>query len=149
MESQWACKESFGEGTISNPVDEGINNNPFHEEDEMLDMLNDLQAPIEHRGNEGLKNEISFSIGVDIEQVTTNIFQKLLNKTRSEIYLDCLEFSSLNFLEKLMHVKILNGWSNKSFDMLLELLKAAFPMCSSTISSSFYKAKQKLHDLSV
>ncbi|TYK00060.1 uncharacterized protein E5676_scaffold596G00070 [Cucumis melo var. makuwa] len=28
----------------------------------------------------------------------------------------------------LMHVKVLNGWSNKSFDMLLELLRTAFPM---------------------
>ncbi|KAA0053772.1 uncharacterized protein E6C27_scaffold135G001570 [Cucumis melo var. makuwa] len=47
----------------------------------------------------------------------------------------------------LMHVKVLNGWSNKSFDMLLELLRAAFPMCNSTIPSSFYEAKRKLHDL--
>ncbi|TYK29077.1 CACTA en-spm transposon protein [Cucumis melo var. makuwa] len=44
----------------------------------------------------------------------------------------------------LMHVKVLNGWSNKSFDMLLELLRAAFPMCNSTIPSSFYEAKRKL-----
>ncbi|KAA0053370.1 CACTA en-spm transposon protein [Cucumis melo var. makuwa] len=31
--------------------------------------------------------------------------------------------------------------------MLLELLRAAFPMCSSTIPSSFYEAKRKLRDL--
>ena len=31
--------------------------------------------------------------------------------------------------------------------MLLELLRAAFPMSSSTIPSSFYEAKQKLRDL--
>ncbi|KAA0033109.1 putative transposase [Cucumis melo var. makuwa] len=31
--------------------------------------------------------------------------------------------------------------------MLLELLRAAFPICSSTIPSSFYEAKRKLHDL--
>ncbi|KAL0540109.1 hypothetical protein IC582_024338 [Cucumis melo] len=31
--------------------------------------------------------------------------------------------------------------------MLLELLRAAFPMCSTTISSSFYEAKRKLRDL--
>ncbi|TYK08760.1 NBS-LRR type resistance protein [Cucumis melo var. makuwa] len=47
----------------------------------------------------------------------------------------------------LMHLKVLNGWSNKSFDMLLELLRAAFPMCNSTIPSSFYEAKRKLCDL--
>ncbi|KAA0053564.1 CACTA en-spm transposon protein [Cucumis melo var. makuwa] len=47
----------------------------------------------------------------------------------------------------LMHVKVLNGWSNKSFDMLLELLRAAFPMCNSTIPNSFYEAKRKLRHL--
>ena len=45
-----------------------------------------------------------------------------------------------------MPIKIHNGWSNKSFDMLLELLKASFPM-GTTILSSFYEAKQKLCDL--
>ncbi|TYK21379.1 hypothetical protein E5676_scaffold609G00240 [Cucumis melo var. makuwa] len=33
------------------------------------------------------------------------------------------------------------------FDVLLELLRVAFPMCSTTIPSSFYEAKRKLHDL--
>ncbi|KAA0036909.1 late secretory pathway protein AVL9-like [Cucumis melo var. makuwa] len=46
-----------------------------------------------------------------------------------------------------MNIAVLNGWSNKSFDMLLELLRAAFPMCSTTIPSSFYEAKRKLRDL--
>ena len=31
--------------------------------------------------------------------------------------------------------------------MLLEILKRVFPMCSTTISSSFYEAKRKLCDL--
>ena len=57
-----------------------------------------------------------------------------------------LNFPPLIFLVKLMHVKVLNSWSNKSFDML-ELLRAAFLMCSSTIPSSFYDAKWKLRDL--
>ncbi|TYJ97142.1 CACTA en-spm transposon protein [Cucumis melo var. makuwa] len=49
--------------------------------------------------------------------------------------------------EMSMNVRVLNGLSNKSFDMLLELLRAAFPIYSSTIPSSFYKAKRKLRDL--
>ena len=35
-------------------------------------------------------------------------------------------FSSLNFLVKLMHLKVLNKWTNKSFDELLKLLKHVF-----------------------
>ena len=41
-----------------------------------------------------------------------------------------------------MHVEILNSWSNKSFDMLLELLATSFSMCSTTIPSPFYEAKR-------
>ena len=84
-----------------------------------------------------MENEMSFNIGV--EQKTTNIFNELLNEARNEIYLGCSEFSFLNFLVKFMHIKVLNSWSNKSFDMLLELLKAAFLMVT-TIPSSFYEA---------
>ena len=44
----------FEEGTsISNPLDEKTSSNPFPEENEMLGMLHDLQALIEHRRNKG------------------------------------------------------------------------------------------------
>ncbi|KAL0536338.1 hypothetical protein IC582_025284 [Cucumis melo] len=114
-------------------------------------MLNDLQAPIEHEEEIEefrLEDEMAMNVGVNIDEDTTNnIFQDLLNQARNELYPGCSEFSSLNFLVKLMHVKVLNGWSNKSFDMLLELLRAAFPMCNNTIPSSFYEVKRKLRDL--
>ena len=90
---------------------------------------------------EGLENDMLLNSGVDVEQETTNIFQDLLNEGCSELYLGCSEISSLNFLVKIMHVKVFNGWSDKSFDMLLEILKAAFPMCSANIPSSLYEAK--------
>ena len=90
---------------------------------------------------------MSSNIGVDINEDTTNIFQNLLNEACNELYLSCSEFSSLNFLFKLMHVKVLNGWSNKSYDILSELVRAAFPMCSSIIPSSFYEVKRKFCDL--
>ena len=79
----------------------------------------------------------------------SNIFKNLLNKACNELYPGYSEFSSSNFLVKLMHVKVLNGWSNKLFDMLLELLRATFPMCSTTIPSSFYEAKRKFRDLNL
>ena len=63
----------------------------------MLGMLNDLQAPIEHEEEteEGLKNEMSFNIGV--EQEIINIFQELLNEACNELYLGCSKIFSLNF----------------------------------------------------
>ena len=86
----------------------------------MFSMLNDLQASIEQeeKTKEGrLEDEMSRNIGVDIDEETTNIFQDLLNEAHNELYPGYSKFSSSNFLVKLMHVKILNSWSNKSFDM--------------------------------
>lgn len=45
-----------------------------------------------------------------------------------------------------MHVKCINGWSNKSFDTLLEVLKDAFPMCEK-LPKSNYDAKKIVRDL--
>ena len=79
-----------------------------------------------------------FNIELDIEEETTNIFQDLLNEACSELYPGCFKYSSLKFLVKMMHVNVLNCWSNKSFDMMLDLIKTVFPMCSTNVPSSFY-----------
>ena len=84
----------------------------------MLDLINDLQNPIEHEEatKVGLENEIPTN---GEEQDTINLFENLINETCNDLYPGCSKFFSLNFLVKLMHFKVLNGWSNKSFDMLL------------------------------
>ena len=38
-----------------------------------------------------------------------------------------LNNSSLKFLVKMMHIKVLKDWSNKSFDMMLDLKKKCVP----------------------
>lgn len=44
-----------------------------------------------------------------------------------------------------MRVKVLNQLTNKAFDMLVELLKAAFP--TARVPKSYYEAKKMLRDL--
>lgn len=58
------------------------------------------------------------------ERDATNLFEDLIIEAHNELYSSCLQFSPLNFLVKLMHIKVLNGWSNKLFDMLLKLLNS-------------------------
>ncbi|KAA0065615.1 wall-associated receptor kinase-like 10 [Cucumis melo var. makuwa] len=61
---------------------------------------------MEKETEEGLlEDKMPRNIGIDIEQDTTNIFKDLLNEAHNELYLDYSEFSSMNFLVKLMHVK--------------------------------------------
>ena len=77
----------------------------------MFGMLNDLQVLIkqEEKTKEGrLEDEMLKNIEVDIDEDTTSIFQGLLNEAHNELYHGCSEFSFLNFLVKLMHVKVLN-----------------------------------------
>ncbi|KAL5747358.1 hypothetical protein ACOSP7_024357 [Xanthoceras sorbifolium] len=55
-----------------------------------------------------------------------NAFFKPLSVVQAHLY----EFgilTSLNFIVKLMHLKVLNQWINKSMDMLLDLLKSTLP----------------------
>ena len=47
---------------------------------------------------------------------------------------------------RLIHIKCLSGWSNKSFTMLLELLMEVLPECDN-FPGNFYEAKKILRDL--
>ncbi|XP_026449456.1 uncharacterized protein LOC113349663 [Papaver somniferum] len=74
------------------------------------------------------------------------IFSALLDEAKQELYPGCKDFTSLTFLVRLMHIKVLNLLSNKSFEMHLELLKKAFPK-NNNIPSSYYEAKRMLKGL--
>ena len=87
------------------------------------------------------------SLNSCVKEETTNIFQELINKACCELYSGCLVFSSFNFLLTMMHVKVFNCWINKSFDMMLEIIRHVFPMRGTNVPSSFYEAKHKLCDL--
>ena len=71
---------------------------------------------------------------------------ELFKEVENELYPGCKKFFTLTFLVKLMHIKVLNRWMNKSFDMLLELLKDSFSN-DTKIPSSYYEARKKLNDL--
>ena len=115
------------------------------EENEMLNILNDLQVRSfeEELHEEDIETEVPINVH---ESDNSKLFEDLLGQACNQLYAGCTKYSSLNFLVRLMHIKVLNGWSNKSFDMLLELLKSAFSTDAS-IPSSYYEAKKKLRDL--
>ena len=80
----------------------------------MIDVLNDFMEP-NNRDDD-----------VDEEATGSNqYFDDLFTKIESELYPRCIKFSSLNFLVKLMHLKVSNKQTNNSSDSLLKLLKDA------------------------
>ncbi|XP_058093511.1 uncharacterized protein LOC131239697 [Magnolia sinica] len=73
-------------------------------------------------------------------------FFKLVEDADKELYPGCKKFSKLSFIIRLYHIKCLGGWSDKSFTMLLELLKDALPE-GETLPRSFYETKKIIGDL--
>ncbi|XP_038890872.1 uncharacterized protein LOC120080309 [Benincasa hispida] len=135
---------------ISSSIDDRVSRefNVEHDDDEMFGLLNDLQGSM-IKGEGDVDDEEDFKDGMPTnteERDNSNIFEELIAEARNQFYPGCAKFSLLNFLVRLMHIKVLNDWSNKSFNMLLNLLKDAFPTGAS-IPVTFYEAKRKLRDL--
>ena len=111
----------------------------------MVNVLQDIAGP--SIVDIGVSNDDDISMMP--EHRRTDEGQKLdelFKKVENELYFGCKKFSTLTILVKLIHIKVLNRWMNKSFDMLLELLKNAFSN-DTKIPSSHYEARKKLNDL--
>ncbi|XP_042958038.1 uncharacterized protein LOC122293546 [Carya illinoinensis] len=54
-------------------------------------------------------------------------FDKLLEDARRPLFDGCTTFTKLSFIVKLLHIKSIGGWSIRSFDMLLDLLRSSLP----------------------
>jgi hypothetical protein len=46
------------------------------------------------------------------DEMNAQGFESLLKEARRELYPNCTKFSTLSFLVKLLHIKVLNHWSN-------------------------------------
>ncbi|KAI3803640.1 hypothetical protein L1987_31798 [Smallanthus sonchifolius] len=105
---------------------------------EMFDALDDVMA--EQNTHEENTYEDGSGAGLDPE------FEALFEELRTELYPGCSWMSSLNFLTKLMHIKVMNKWTNTSFNQLLELLRIALPK-ENHIPESHYESKKKLRKI--
>ncbi|KAG8391025.1 hypothetical protein BUALT_Bualt01G0145100 [Buddleja alternifolia] len=106
--------------------DEVNNSNPRGNQNEYADiqsMLEDCYTASttnSWRGDESLRNENA------VPESESDKFMRLLRDADTELY-PSEKFTKLSFVVTLMHLKILSRWSNKSFSMLLEILKKALP----------------------
>ncbi|KAI5344268.1 hypothetical protein L3X38_012145 [Prunus dulcis] len=73
-------------------------------------------------------------------------FYKLLEEAEEPLFMGCETYSNLSFVVTLMHIKCSNNWSNKSFNMLLEVLKKTFPFCKK-LPTTKYGVKKIVKDL--
>ena len=71
-----------------------------------------------------------------------NFFQKLRDNEK-KLFLDC-KYIKLSFIVKLLHIKCLSGWTNKSFTILLQFLNDALSKAIGELPNSFYEAKKMI-----
>ncbi|XP_040990902.1 uncharacterized protein LOC121238122 [Juglans microcarpa x Juglans regia] len=104
--------------------------------DDIDDMLGDIHVATTVGVDEDMDAHIAGPSSVELEPTS---FEKLLEDARRPLYDGCTTFSKLLFTMKLLHIETIGGWSIKFFDMLLKLLKTAFPQ--SLLPESFDKAR--------
>ncbi|XP_073224845.1 uncharacterized protein [Cicer arietinum] len=80
--------------------------------------------------------------GERIPEVRENSkFYKFVKENEQMLYPNCRKYSKLSFMVHLYHLKCLHGWSDKSFSMLLDLLRDALPE-ENILPKSYYETKK-------
>jgi len=111
-----------------------------NEDDDITGMIHDAC------GYTNVENNKNSSEGNEEPNIHATKFYKLLKDAQTELYPGCTKVSKLSFIVKLLHLKCINHWSNKSMDELLIFFKEVLPD-GSFVPTSFYEAKKVLHDL--
>ena len=101
-----------------------------NEEDDISDLFRDLACGLDDRGD--------FEDNGSVQQPDELVaLEKLVAAHSQELYPTCKKYSSLCFLIRLLHIKLLRVL----LDLLLDLLNDAFPE-GSALPRNFYEAKK-------
>jgi len=73
-------------------------------------------------------------------------FYQLVKDNEEMLYPNCKKYSKLSFMVHLYHLKCLPGWSDKSFSMLLDLLRDAL-LEGNILPKSYYETKKMISGL--
>ncbi|CAK8565620.1 unnamed protein product [Lathyrus sativus] len=116
-----------------------LNDNHMNEEEDQLD---DIDGLLHERFRDVVQedNDVNISLNEDAKKI-----YNLVEEAKQDLYPGCKNFSKLSFIIRLYLSKCLYGWSNVSFDALLELLREAMP--SLNIPDTFNKTKGMIRDL--
>ncbi|XP_021826603.1 uncharacterized protein LOC110767383, partial [Prunus avium] len=71
----------------------------------------------------------------------TRRYLKLLQDAELPLYPGCENFTKLSFIVRLLHMKVVCGWTDKSVTLLLSFLKEAFPN-GVELPDSYYEAQK-------
>ena len=113
-----------------------------NEDDDISDLLRDLAAGLDDRGD----YEEDSSVLDPCKELVA--IQKLVAENSKELFPNCKKYTQLRFIIRLLHIKLLGGWSDKSFNLLLDLLNDAFPE-GSALAKTFHEAKKLVKTIGI
>ncbi|XP_012849503.1 PREDICTED: uncharacterized protein LOC105969303 [Erythranthe guttata] len=147
--AKWASREIAKEHLLVDGFIKGYTHWVIHGEDtsssqtrfdnfDQSDMFDDMDDLVHDAF--GIKGPDESTREEPNEQAKT--FYKLLGDAQQELYPGCKKFSKLAFILRLFHLKCMGKWSNKTFTLLLELLKEAFPDVTESLPKSYYEMQK-------
>ncbi|KAL5573205.1 hypothetical protein UlMin_022802 [Ulmus minor] len=110
------------------------------QDDEMAEALRDAAG---HAYDIGSSSDLLSDMRPPAEQAR---YDKLFEELHNPLYDDCMKFSALTFIVKLMNVKVLYKWSDRSFVALLKLLHEALPV-GNRCPRTYYETRKLLCDV--
>lgn len=144
MYEKYTSWEFHGELYDDSSDEENDNGNDFGNHDSGFAMLQDACGVATM--NVGLDEDTSNENNLMPEEPNADAqkFYRLLKEYQQPLTVDGTTMSKLSYIVKLLHLKVLNKWSDSSFDSLLKLQRQAY---GSTIPDSYYEAKKLIKDL--
>ncbi|XP_042472526.1 uncharacterized protein LOC122055220 [Zingiber officinale] len=119
---------------------------PSHDDvDDMEGLVHEAFGVQQHDGS--TINTAGFEKDTDIPIGEVETFYKLIDDAQKELYPGCKKFSKLAFIIRLLHLKCLGKMANKIFNMLLDLLREAFPNAMKDLPKSYYEAEKLMKKL--
>ncbi|XP_039805278.1 uncharacterized protein LOC120669560 isoform X2 [Panicum virgatum] len=113
-----------------------------NEDDDIAGLLRDLAAGLDDRGD--------FDDSSSVLEPCAELLaiQKLVEENSKGLYPNCKKYTQLRFLIRLLHLKLLGGWTDRSFNLLLDLLNDALPE-GSALPRSFHEPKKLVKSIGI
>ncbi|CAN6676733.1 unnamed protein product [Malus baccata var. baccata] len=134
-------------GETNQPLysEQGIGNNtPSAFVDDMFGMVQEAfgHSNVDPNMENDQSTENEHSEGPNDE---TRKYFKLLQDAECPLYPGCEKFTKLSFIVRLLHIKVLGGWTDSSMTILLNFLKEVFPNID--VPDSYNDARKITEDL--
>jgi Transposase family tnp2 len=134
-----ACMKILRDESVENIRDESNNENV-----EITENIGNQQCTDNDIHLDGMMSDVENDCAY-IPEILNNLFW---HKSNKPLYPECTKFSKISVVFKLYNLKAKNGWSDKSFTSLLQLLGEMLPE-NNVLPDSTYGAKKLLCPLSM